>query len=171
MIKPDGVKRKLVGKIIQRVEDLGLEIVDMKMFQFTREQAEEFYQFPEEWYEKVGKKLLKLFEEKGLDVEKVYGTRDPKEIGKKVREGLIKYVTSGPVVALRIKGNEKVIEIVRKLIGDTDPLKALPGTIRGDFSSDSIEVANLEGRSVYNVVHASDSPENAKRELKIIFGY
>ena len=113
MIKPDGVKRKLVGKIIERVENLGLEIVDIKMFQFDRKKAEEFYQFPEEWYEKVGRKLLKLFEEKGLDPIKVYGTKDPKEIGKKVREGLIKYVTSGKVVALRIKGNDKVIEIIR----------------------------------------------------------
>jgi len=170
MIKPDGVKRKLIGKIIERIENAGLEITDIKMLQFTREMAEQFYVFPESWYEKVGNKLIKIFEEKGLDIEQVYKTRDPIEIGKKVREALIEYILSGKVVAIRIKG-DKAIEKVRTLIGDTDPLKALPGTIRGDFSSDSIEVANLEGRAVYNVVHASDSEENAKRELKIVFGY
>ena len=171
MIKPDGVKRKLIGKIIERVENLGLEIVDIKMFQFSREKAEEFYSFSDEWYEKVGKKLLNLFEERGEDIEKVYGTKDPKELGKKVREKLIEYITSGKVVALRIRGNDKLVETIRKLIGPTDPLQAPPGTIRGDYSADSIEIANLEGRSVFNVVHASDNEENAKRELKIIFVY
>ena len=101
MIKPDGVQRRLIGRVIQRFEEAGLKIVAMKFMAVSKELAEKHY-----------------------EVHK----------GKPFYEGLIKYITSGPVVAMVIEGMN-VIERVRNMVGATDPQKAMPGTIRGDFSS------------------------------------
>ena len=125
MIKPDGVKRRLIGEIISRFEKRGLNIVAMKMVRITRETAE------------------KLYEE---------------HKGKSFFEDLISYITSGPVVCMVIEGDEAV-SVVRKMIGATDPKEALPGTIRGDYALSKAE----------NVIHASDSPEKAKKEMSLFF--
>jgi nucleoside-diphosphate kinase len=125
MIKPDGVKRRLIGEIISRFEKRGLNIIAMKMVRISRETAE------------------KLYEE---------------HKGKSFFEDLISYITSGPVVCMIIEGDEAV-SVIRKMIGATDPKEALPGTIRGDFALSKAE----------NVIHASDSPEKAKKEMSLFF--
>ncbi|MFP3201797.1 MAG: nucleoside-diphosphate kinase [Sulfolobus sp.] len=125
MIKPDGVKRRLVGEIISRFEKRGLNIIGLKMVQMDKSIAE------------------KLYEE---------------HKGKSFFEELINYVTSGPVVCMVVEGDEAV-SVVRKMIGNTDPKEAPPGTIRGDYALSKAE----------NVIHASDSEEKAKREMSIFF--
>ncbi len=125
IIKPDGVRRGLIGEIISRIERKGLKIVNIKMLKMTRECAEKLY-----------------------DIHR----------GKDFFEGLIKFMTSGKIVAVIIEGNEAV-EVLRRLVGPTDGRKAAPGTIRGDFS-----LSNRE-----NVVHAADSPERAMYEISVVF--
>lgn len=125
MVKPDGVQRRLMGKIIERFESSGLKIVAMKFIKASKELAEKHYEIHK---------------------------------NKPFYEGLIKYITSGPVLAMIIEG-EDVISIVRKMVGETDPKKALPGTIRGDF-------AQHIGR---NIIHASDGKETAEKEINLWF--
>jgi nucleoside-diphosphate kinase len=86
-----------------------------------------------------------------------------------VAEGLISYMTSGPVVAMAIEGVQ-AIEMVRKLAGHTLPSKAAVGTIRGDFSVDSPAVANVQGRALHNLFHASENEGEAANEIKLWFG-
>jgi len=168
LLKPDTVKRGLVGEIITRFERAGLKIKALKMIKFTRELAERFYIDSEEWLLSVGKKAIEGMKKDGIDPKEKFGTDDPKEIGKKIRETLIEFITSGPVVAMVLEGVE-CVEVVRKMVGATDPSKAAPGTIRGDYTHMSITYANDKVIAVRNVVHASDSLENAKREIKIVF--
>jgi len=125
MIKPDGVQRRLIGKILQRFEEAGLKIVAMKFLKVTQELAEKHYEIHK---------------------------------GKPFYESLIKYITSGPVLAMVIEG-QNAIERIRKMVGATDPQKAMPGTIRGDFCQHI-------GR---NIIHASDAKETAEKEIKLWF--
>ena len=125
MIKPDGVRRNLIGEIISRFEKRGLKIVGMKMVKMDRGTAERLYE---------------------------------EHKGKTFFEDLINYITSGPVVCMVIEGDD-VISVIRKMIGNTDPKEAPPGTIRGDYALSKSE----------NVIHASDSEEKAKREISLFF--
>ena len=125
MIKPDGVKRRLIGEIISRLEHKGLRIIAMKMLLVSKEAAQKHYAVHK---------------------------------GKPFFEGLIKFISSGPVVAMIVEGND-AIKHVRKLIGSTNPLEAEIGSIRGEYS---IEI----GR---NIIHGADSPENSKYEYSIYF--
>lgn len=125
IIKPDGVKRGLIGEVIRRLEMKQMEILDMKMKTLSIEEATKLYEV---------------------------------HIGKDFFEKLIEYSTSGPVVLLKIRGEDAVMNC-RIIIGDTYPEKRVPGSIRGDFSPYLTE----------NVVHASSSKEDAEREIKLFF--
>ena len=168
MIKPDGVKRGLIGEIISRFEKVGLKVVGLKMFKFSRELAERFYPSEEEWYRKVGEKTLGTYSEIGKDPKEDFGTDNSVEIGKIIKKWLVDFISSSPVVAMVLEGN-RAIEIGRKLVGHTLPYKAMPGTIRGDFSVESPDLANIKKRAIINLVHASDSPETAEREIGLVF--
>jgi nucleoside-diphosphate kinase len=125
VVKPDGVRRGLVGEVLRRAEAKGLRIADMRMMTIDRALAEEHY---DEHREK------RFFPE------------------------LVGFITSGPVVVARLEG-ENAIDVWRTLMGPTDPSSAPPGTIRGDLGLVITE----------NIVHGSDSPESAERELKLFF--
>ncbi len=168
IIKPDAIERKLVGEIIKRFEQVGLEIVAMKMVKLTKEQAMKFYPSDEEWLKNVGKKSYDTYVKLGLDIKKEFGTDNLLEIGKKIKEWLAEFMSSNKIIAIVLKGNN-AIEVVRKIVGSTKPIEALPGTIRGDFSCDSPDLANYEKRAIKNLVHASDSKETAEREIKFFF--
>lgn len=165
MVKPDGVMRGLVGEVIKRFEQRGLKVVALKMIQATHEHVDNFYPKNPEWITRLGHKTLGTFTEYKIDPVKELGTDDPAEIGKGLRENLIKFMTVGPVVPMVVEGMH-AISVVRKLAGATLPIFAEPGTIRGDFSHDAPTGANMEGRAIFNIVHASETSEEAAHEIK-----
>lgn len=170
LIKPDGVKRGLIGDIIQRIEKAGLKVVAMKMLVPTVDQVKQHYPMSDDaWVARLGEKSLSSFE--GIEAEPldVLGSSDKAVIGKNVADSLIEFMTSGPVVAMVVEGIQ-AREMIRKLAGHTLPFKADVGTIRGDYSVDSPAVANVEMRAIHNLFHASETPEEAENEIKLWFG-
>ncbi|MFH1509364.1 MAG: nucleoside-diphosphate kinase [bacterium] len=165
MVKPDGVTRGLTGEIIKRLEQVGLKVVALQMVSPTVEQMDNHYPKDEKWINRLGEKTLATYEKYGYDAIKELGTKDSMEIGKQVREWLIAFMTSAPVVKMVVQGVH-AIDMVRKLAGDTMPFKAEMGTIRADFSVDSAASANRDKRAVFNIVHASETPEEAEHEIK-----
>jgi nucleoside-diphosphate kinase len=125
IIKPDGVKRGLVGEIVSRLENRGLQLIALKMLQPDKALAQRLYAIHE---------------------------------GKSFYESLVEFISSGPIVAA-VFGGRGAVEVVRRIMGETDPLKAQPGTIRGDLALD-IE---------HNLIHGSDSGESAEREIPLFF--
>jgi nucleoside-diphosphate kinase len=125
IVKPDAVRRGLIGEVLNRIERKGLRIEAMRMTTVDRELAERHY---EEHAEKP------FFGE------------------------LVEFITGGPVVVAKVTGRE-AISVLRALMGATDPAASPPGTIRGDLGTILTE----------NIVHGSDSPESAKRELELFF--
>lgn len=168
LIKPDGVKRGLVGEITGRFEKAGLKIVAMKMVWVGREFAAKHYGVNDEWYENVGKKLKEFYVQQGYDPNEDVLKMEDKEIGKMVHSWNIDYLTEGPVVAMILEA-PGVVEIVRKMVGSTFPQAAQPGTIRGDYSFDSPALSNQKKRSVHNLIHASGKPEEAEFEIQLWF--
>ena len=124
-VKPDGVKRGLIGEILKRFETRGYKVIGLKMLQVTPEQAAAHY---------------------------------AEHVGKSFYDGLVKFITSAPIVAIALEG-EDVVAQARRIMGATDPNKAEIGTIRADFG----QAMNR------NIVHGSDSVESANRELAIYF--
>lgn len=163
LIKPDGVQRALIGKIISTFEDAGLKIVAMKMVSPSREQVMDHYAADENWLRSVGEKSIKGAKERGEEI-----NEDPIKIGMRIRDYLVNYLAGNPVVAMVVEGNN-AIEEVRKLVGATQPLKADPSTIRGKYSSDSYDLADSQKRAVRNLVHASEDKASAEREIKVWF--
>lgn len=165
LIKPDGVRRGLIGKIIQRFEDAGLKLIAVKMLWADEELAKNHYFLDEEWAKKVYEKTKTANEKDG----KPFPYKDPLEFGKLIQKWNMEFLREGPVIATIIEGPH-AIEIIRKMIGHTEPRQASPGTIRGDFAMiESYEVANTKERVLRNLVHASDSSETAKREIALWF--
>ncbi|HSI20486.1 MAG TPA: nucleoside-diphosphate kinase [Verrucomicrobiae bacterium] len=164
MIKPDGVMRGLMGEIIKRLEQRGLKITAMKMVHASFEKADGFYPKDEEWLTRLGNKGIKTFVEYGLDPKKELGSDNPLEVGKAVRKALIEFVTMGPMIPMVVEGLHAV-SVVRKIVGSTLPVFADPGTIRGDFAHDAPTSANIENRSIFNLIHASEVTEEAEQEI------
>lgn len=129
LIKPDGVRRGLVGEVISRVEIKGYSIEALRLLKADRALLEQHY---------------------------------AEHLGKPFYEPLVEFMMSGPIVAMIASGN-RVIEGFRSLAGVTDPTVAAPGTIRGDLAGDQ------GTKVVQNIVHGSDSPESAAREIQIFF--
>jgi len=166
MVKPDGVKRGLVGEIINRFERRGLKLIALKMVTPTREQARDHYPAPDEWKRLVGEKTMESYQKYGKDPMESLGTTDLLKIGEIINEWNMDYLTSGPVVAMVVEGVHAV-DMVRKIVGNTFPSFAAPGTIRGDYSVDSPNLANDQKRAVRNLIHASGDPEEAKHEMSV----
>lgn len=167
-LKPDGVQRGLIGEVLGRFERVGLKVVGLKMLRASPSVLNRHYPSDENFLRTIGGKTLEAFQAAGLDVLKETGTDDPLAIGRQVRQWLIEFVGSAPVVAFVLQGTHAVA-VTRKLVGDTLPYRAAPGTIRGDLSADSPAVANLQQRPVRNLVHASGSLEEAAFEIGLWF--
>ncbi|MDP2641100.1 MAG: nucleoside-diphosphate kinase [Candidatus Yanofskybacteria bacterium] len=165
LIKPDGVRKGLIGEIIKRIEQRDLKIIALQMFQPTREEMDDHYPKEEAWIRRLGQKTLATYEKYGFDAKEELGTADDLEIGTMVRGWLINFMTSAPLVKMAVQGIHAV-DMVRKIAGPTMPYLADMGTIRGDFSADSPLLANKEKRAVMNLVHASETPEEAAHELQ-----
>ena len=168
IIKPDAYLRGLTGTIVARLEQRGLVVEAIRVSRDESEIVENHYPRSEDWLATAGGKTLADYEKRGLSARDHIGTDDPVEIGRMVRKWLTEFLLSAPVVPMIVSGN-RAIETVRKIVGSTLPVDAGPGTIRGDFSSDSPDLANTEQRPVRNLVHASGDPEEAEREIKLWF--
>jgi len=144
-------------------------VVALQMFYPTIEQIDEHYPKDEKWIRRLGQKTFATYEKYGLDPLKDFGTNDDLKMGKMVRQWLVDFMTSAPLVKAVIQGVHAV-DMVRKIVGPTIPANAEMGTIRGDFSVDSPAQANKEKRAVSNLVHASETPEEAKHEIELWFG-
>ena len=169
IVKHDGVARGLMGDIIKRFEKIGLKLVALELIQSTEDMGAAHYPGPEKWLRTVGNRTLADYAEKGLDPRKEFGTADAIEIGKMVRQWNIEYLAYGPVLAMIWEG-PNAVSLARKLIGDTRPAYALPGTIRGDFGLDNPDLANSQKRPMYNLVHASGEIAEAEQEIQLWFG-
>lgn len=163
LIKPDGVERAIIGKVITKFEDAGLKVAAMKMVSASEETVGKHYVYDEAWLFSVGAKTKKSMKEKGVEM-----SETELEIGKRVRNFLIKELTRSPIVALVLDGFSTT-EVARKIAGATQPKTADPSSIRGMFSSDTYELADILKRSVRNVVHVSETKEIAEKEIKVWF--
>jgi len=168
LIKPDGVRRGLSGRIIQRIEQRGLKVLALGMIEASKDQIDGHYPKDPVWVKRLGEKTLVTYKKYGYDAKKELKTEDTAEIGKMVREWLINFMCSGPIIKIVVKGAHAV-DMIRKLSGQTMPSAAETGTIRGDFSVDSAASANRDKRAVHNIVHASETPEEAEHEIKFWF--
>ena len=138
LLKPDAVKRGLMGRVISRFEDAGLKVVGSKMVLINEEFGKKHY------YDIAARR------------------------GEKVLQVLLKFMTTGPVMALCLEG-VNAVEVVRKLVGGTEPKSALPGTIRGDFAHVSFAYADGQNKAIENLIHASGNAEEAKQEIALWF--
>jgi len=169
MIKPDGVKRGLVGEIVHRFERMGLKIVAMKMVSAEDDLLLKHYNANDpKTLQRWGEKTLKTYSQYGKDAKKDLGTDEPMELGKMVKGWLFDYIKSGPMVAMILEGKHAVENVII-VAGPTMPVNAAAGTIRGDYSTDSAAYANNEKRGVTNLVHISASLEEANIEKALWF--
>lgn len=161
IIKPDGVQRSLIGEIIKRIERVGFKLVALKFEIPNSEKVRAHYTIDPEWLGKAGQKAYDARVSVGEDMT----GSDPVELGLAILGKLERYMTSGPVVIMVWQGAH-VVDVIRKIVGTTEPKTSDVGTIRGDFVHDSYEISNIERRSVRNVMHASGTPEEAEQEIK-----
>ncbi len=169
VLKPDAVQRGIVGDIITRFERVGLKIIAAKLFIPSKEMLDKHYPADrEDFVRGLGNRTLDSYKEMGLDPIEQFGMEDAARIGEQVRTWLTDFMRSGPVFAFALEGPH-AIEVVRKIVGSTLPQKALPGTIRGDYSFDSSYMANSASRPIKNLIHASGNAEEAKFELDLWF--
>ncbi len=139
LLKPDALDRGLVGEIMSRFERVGASIIGLKMLVADKNTAMQHY------------------------------TEDlAKRRGEKVRELMVEMLTSGPIVAIALEGVE-IVEVVRKMVGSTEPKSAAPGTIRGDYAHVSFKYADEKAIGVFNLIHASGSPEEGETEVSVWF--
>jgi len=163
IIKPDGVQRSLIGEIISRFERVGLKITAMKLLVPQAQQCWDHYNKDEAWFQAKGDRIVKNREENKMSIDK-----PAIEYGRDIIGQLVTFMTAGPVITIVIEGNSAV-GIVTKLVGGTEPLTSDIGTIRGDYTLDSYELSGIDERAVRNLIHCSDKPEEAQREIKIWF--
>jgi nucleoside-diphosphate kinase len=163
IVKPDGVQRGLMGEILRRIERTGLKVVAVKFLVPKEEQCWAHYHKDDEWFLSKGTRIVGDREAQGLPIEK-----EPIEYGKDIIRANVNFFTSGPVLALVVEGNQSVA-IVKKLVGGTEPSTSDVGTIRGDYTIDSYALSSIDNRAVRNLIHCSDKPEEAEREIAIWF--
>jgi nucleoside-diphosphate kinase len=163
ILKPDAVQRSLVGEVIHRIERTGLKITALKMLVATREQIIEHYHKDDAWYLKKGTKIVEDRKASGKPIEK-----EAIDYGKDIIEQNVKFMLSGPMVAFVVEGAMAPV-VVKKITGDTAPTLSDVGTIRGDLSVDSYEHAAIDSRAIRNILHCSESVEEAEREIAVWF--
>jgi nucleoside-diphosphate kinase len=173
LLKPDAVQRNLIGEIVSRFEKIGLKIIAMKFVIPTKEEAYKHYVKNEEEITALGNRSIESKKKSGIPAEGGSASGgessdDPKVLGQQIIDRLVRFLSSGPVVALVLEGN-RAISITRKLVGSTEPLQSVVGTIRGDYTVDSYALADNDDRAVRNLIHASSSEFDSDYETKIWF--
>lgn len=164
LIKPDGVQRGLIGRILSRFEDVGLKIVAMKMVHASREDVDKHYALTEDWMRSVYEKAKAKYEANGQP----FAFPDHIAYGTSIKNGLVEFLVSAPIIAMVLQG-ERAVPLVRKIVGATEPASSAPGTIRGDYSHDTYALSNEDGRPLRNLIHASGTPEESAYEIPLWF--
>ena len=163
ILKPDAVQRGLIGETIKRIENTGLKLVALKFAMATEDQLWQHYNKDDAWFMKKGERTIEERKAAGMPVDK-----EAIEYGKDIIRALVKFMSCGPVVPMIWEGNQAV-GIIKKIVGATEPLSSDSGTIRGDYTLDSYELASLDERAVRNLVHCSDPVADAEREIPLWF--
>jgi nucleoside-diphosphate kinase len=163
ILKPDAVQRALIGEIIKRFEQTGLKLTALKMIMADEDTCWKHYNKNDQWFKEKGELTIRNRQEMGLPIEK-----EALDYGKDIVKQLVSFMTAGPTVAMIFEGNQAV-GVIKKITGSTEPMSSDVGTIRGDYTIDSYGLANLDGRAVRNLVHCSDKPEEAEREISLWF--
>ena len=162
-LKPDTVQRSLIGDVITRFERTGLKFVALKMFVPDEARLLVHYNKDEAWFLKKGNRIIEDLTAQGLPVDK-----DAMTYGKAIIDTIVHYMTAAPVIAMILEGNQAVA-VITKLVGTTEPSTSDVGTIRGDYTVDSYGHSSFENRAVRNLIHCSESPAEAEREIKVWF--
>ncbi|MBV9349550.1 MAG: nucleoside-diphosphate kinase [Patescibacteria group bacterium] len=163
LLKPDAVQRSLIGEILLRIERTGLKFTAFKFLVATEDQLMRHYNKDEKWFLEKGERTIADRKLHGLSVEKT-----ALAYGKEIVELIVHFMTAGPMLAFVVEGNEAVA-VVKKLVGATEPKTSDVGTIRGDYTVDSYDHSSVQNRAVRNLVHCSESPEEAEREIQVWF--
>ena len=163
ILKPDTVQRSLIGEVIKRFERTGLKFVAMKMFVAGKEDLLTHYNKDDAWFEKKGNRIIEDLKSHNLPV-----TKDAMAYGREIIDTIVTYMTAAPVIAMVLEGNQSVA-VVTKLVGTTEPSSSDVGTLRGDYTVDSYGHSSYENRAVRNLIHCSESPAEAEREISIWF--
>jgi len=163
ILKPDAIQRSLMGEIIGRFERKGLKFVGFKFTSPSEEHLFAHYNKNDEWFEKKGANMINNLKEQGKEPEK-----EAIEYGKDIIRAVIKEMQSSPVLAIVVEGGDAIKQVTR-LVGTTEPATADIGTIRGDFTIDTYAHSTFEDRSIRNLIHCSDVPEEAEREIALWF--
>jgi len=162
-IKPESIQRHLIGEFISKFEHRGLKLVAAKLIAPTKEQVGKHYPDDDAWYIPTGTKTFESYKAKGIDVKET-----PRELAMIVRKRLIEHFADRPLLLLIWEGPHAVA-LGRKTAGSTNPLAADIGSIRGDYSFESYDLADSIERATHTLVHASGSPEEAEDEIKLWF--
>jgi nucleoside-diphosphate kinase len=163
VIKPDGIEKSVIGKVIGTFESHGLKVVAVKMAKATSALVGRHYAEDENWLMSVGRNA------KAADAKRGIVTKETeRQIGMRIRSYLMRELVRSPVVAIVLEGKD-ANKRARKIAGSTEPRSADPSTIRGMYSTDSYKLADREKRAIRNIVHVSDSPKSANREIKVWF--
>lgn len=162
LIKPDGVKRNLIGEIIKRFEEKGLKIKALKMLVADEDLLAKHYKLDDRNYVlTLGHTDIEGKSEQELD--EIYNRNH--NVIKKLQE----FMHSGPIVKMVLEGGDDAVSQIRQIVGKTNPVAADKGTIRGDLGEDSYDLADKENRAVFNLVHASGTDEEAQEEIALWF--
>lgn len=162
-IKPESIQRHLIGELISKFEKRGLKLIAAKLVVPTKEQIGTHYPDADSWYIPTGTKTLEGYKAKGIDPGKT-----AKELAVIVRQRLLDHFTNRPLFLMIWEGPHAAA-LGRKTAGATNPFSAENGSIRGDYSFESYDLADGLERAVHTLVHASGTPEEAEKEIKIWF--
>ncbi len=165
ILKPDTIQRSLVGEIINRLERTGLKLVAVKMLTADEKRLLKHYGKDDAWYLEKGTKRVRLMKEAG---KKVDPKRAPIEYVKGIFRSVVLLLHLSLFVAMAWKANQAVT-LVKKIVGTTDPTASDVGTIRGDYQLDSYTLSDAEQRGIRNLIHCTDQPSEADREINIWF--
>ena len=163
ILKPDAVQRSLMGEIIGRFERKGLKFIGFKFVTPDEKHLFSHYNKDDEWFEKKGQIMIGNLKDQGKEPDK-----EAIEYGKDIIRAVIKEMQSSPVLAIVVEGGDAINQVL-KLVGTTEPATADIGTIRGDFTIDTYAHSTYEDRSIRNLIHCSDVPEEAEREIALWF--
>lgn len=163
ILKPDTIQRSLIGEVIKRFEQTGLKCTAMKMRMADEDLLYKHYNKDDEWFLTKGNRIVEDLKSQGKTVDK-----EPIEYGKDIIRANAAYMSAGPVVAMIWEGNQ-AIAVIKKIVGSTEPATSDVGTIRGDYTVDSYSHSAYEDRAVRNLIHCSDEPSEAEREIALWF--